>query len=194
MSPRWRGIFAAIRKDSSSSSMSDSEMPVLDDHRVPIRNSKKTGSQTLVSAPPCTEKPNKNKSVSFSTLHIRRYNRIIGDNPCCDFPLGLGWRYEDSEPMSLEEYDECHHESNPDYVHAKHMLTTFAEERKQQLYAAGYSECLLRREERRRRLQLLQELFSQSSIGEQMMCDYLPPNAEILVPRYLCERRNPRWR
>ena len=47
-------------------------------------------------------------SVSFGKVHIRKYERIPGDNPsiCFGVPLAIGWAYnEEGEPISVEEYE-----------------------------------------------------------------------------------------
>ena len=44
-------------------------------------------------------------SVSFGSIHVREYNRSLGD--CFDVSHGLaiGWEYADNEPMAIEELE-----------------------------------------------------------------------------------------
>lgn len=47
------------------------------------------------------------KSVQFHSLHIRTYNRVIGDHPCCTtgLPITLGWDYNDLTTVAIDEYE-----------------------------------------------------------------------------------------
>mmetsp|Transcript_18699 Transcript_18699/g.18012 ORF Transcript_18699/g.18012 Transcript_18699/m.18012 type:complete len:253 (-) Transcript_18699:306-1064(-) len=47
------------------------------------------------------------RNVSFSSLHVRSYNVVFGDHPCCMTgpPLTLGWNHEPEDVMSLDEYE-----------------------------------------------------------------------------------------
>ena len=57
--------------------------------RIPLTNAFRNGS-----------KPNsKGKSVDFSSVTIRHYERIVGDNPACVHgpPIGIGWKYKSYE-------------------------------------------------------------------------------------------------
>lgn len=47
------------------------------------------------------------RQVSFSKLHVREYNVVFGDHPCCMSgpPLTLGWNHESEDVLSLEEYE-----------------------------------------------------------------------------------------
>jgi hypothetical protein len=47
------------------------------------------------------------KSVHFNTIHVRTYNTILGDHPCCTngLPLALGWDYRDDGTLSIDEYE-----------------------------------------------------------------------------------------
>jgi len=188
----WRGIFTLLRRDSSS--LSDAEIAVCDVCEVHKHNSKHSF-QTLITSSSTIHEPQKRNSVTFSTVEVRYYNRVLGDNPSCDFPLSLGWRHESSKPVPVNDFDR-RHESDSLYVNAKHLSPTDVQYRKQLFcHIAGFSETQLRREERRRRLQLIQEVFcsSNASADASAACD-LPRCADILIPRYLCERRNRQWR
>lgn len=52
--------------------------------------------------------PPQRRTVSFHSLHIREYDQILGDHPCCTEgpPLSLGWNYRHT-PISvlLDEYE-----------------------------------------------------------------------------------------
>lgn len=54
-----------------------------------------------------TTKPSVKKSTSFSTVEIREYNIVIGDNPSVSrgAPIGLGWKYVSSSPIKIDEYE-----------------------------------------------------------------------------------------
>ena len=49
------------------------------------------------------------KSVTFSTVQIRTYNRVVGDHPDCRVgpPVSIGWDYleQDSQPLGQYEND-----------------------------------------------------------------------------------------
>lgn len=47
------------------------------------------------------------KSITFSSVEVRTYNRILGDNPACSGgpPTQLDWEYEVSTNISLDEYE-----------------------------------------------------------------------------------------
>ena len=72
----------------------------------------KSRSDTLSSATSMdeidTEIPiRKKKSVRFSTINIRKYNRVCGDNPgVIGPPLALGWNYYQTEPIEINSYEE----------------------------------------------------------------------------------------
>lgn len=56
--------------------------------------------------PSITHKSEK-KSVQFHSLHIRTYNRVVGDHPCCTtgLPITLGWDYNDLITVAIDEYE-----------------------------------------------------------------------------------------
>ena len=47
------------------------------------------------------------KSVSFGSIHIREFNRIVGDHPNVRFgpPLSLSWEHGELPPVSVDEYE-----------------------------------------------------------------------------------------
>lgn len=115
------------------------------------------------------------KNVNFSTIHIREYELIVGDNPDCSFPLSLGWRFIEDETMDLDFYERHHKPKRlqgriEDSVHVGQLLgvtlplidplmtTTMRPltlyERRLLLRAQGHSEQNLRKAERKRRVEL----------------------------------------
>lgn len=48
------------------------------------------------------------RTVTFSSVQIREYSRILGDHPCCPSgpPLALGWETERENSFRLEEYEQ----------------------------------------------------------------------------------------
>lgn len=126
------------------------------------------------SATPSSKKKQK-KNVTFSTVHMREYELIIGDNPDCSFPLSLGWRFVEHESMDLGVYESEHKPRRiqgrlEDRVHVGQLLGLIAPaidplmvttmrpltlyERRLILRANGHSEQSLRKAERRRRVEL----------------------------------------
>lgn len=54
------------------------------------------------------ERPVRRKSgVEFSQIRIREYEQTLGDNPSVSFgpPITLDWKFEEREPVSLEQYE-----------------------------------------------------------------------------------------
>ena len=49
----------------------------------------------------------KKKSVRFSTVEFRKFNRILGCNPACTAgpPVDLDWDYVQNDPILVEEYE-----------------------------------------------------------------------------------------
>ena len=47
------------------------------------------------------------RSVSFTSVHVQEYSRILGDHPCCSsgLPLGLGWEVESKTSFEFEDYE-----------------------------------------------------------------------------------------
>ena len=44
------------------------------------------------------------KSVTFHEVHIREYNLIVSDHPCCSAdgpPIGIGWDYLQQTPLTI---------------------------------------------------------------------------------------------
>lgn len=61
----------------------------------------------------------KMRSVGFTTVQIRSYERILGDNPSCtDGPsVSIGWKYKDNSVLqSVDEYEEQRTSSRSRFV------------------------------------------------------------------------------
>lgn len=58
------------------------------------------------SMPPPGERGHR-RHVTFSSVQVREYSRILGDHPCCPSgpPLSLGWELEREDSFRLEEYE-----------------------------------------------------------------------------------------
>ena len=169
----------------SSTSLSDAEIsltPSCSD-KPKLQSTRATSCSTVTTR--------KQGSVCFSTVQERRYNRILGDNPCSEWPLSLGWRWVQGEPIPIQQYETTNHEANPTYDNAKRYEALTAEERRLLLRHSGLSESQIRLDERRRRMQLILEVFSSSALKESAdACSVLPSNAERLLVRYSCEPRS----
>ena len=84
--------------------------------------------------------PNKNKipQTSFSTVEIRLYSRILGDNPSCSNgpPLTIDWEYNKDNVIQLSldnfEYMRMDRLEGPDLVLSR-------EEREEMLAKLGYT-------------------------------------------------------
>uniref|UniRef100_A0A6U3SFZ4 Uncharacterized protein n=1 Tax=Ditylum brightwellii TaxID=49249 RepID=A0A6U3SFZ4_9STRA len=51
----------------------------------------------------CCEK----RSVSFGTISMRKFERVLGDHPCVSSgaPIALGWRFNQYDGIPLDEYE-----------------------------------------------------------------------------------------
>lgn len=86
------------------------------------------------------------RQVSFSNLHVREYNVVFGDHPCCMSgpPLTLGWNHDSEDVcLSLEDY-----ESSREPRKARKDLRLTCEHRRQ-ILLHDQSERDLQHEERR---------------------------------------------
>jgi hypothetical protein len=81
--------------------------------------------------------PKRRKAVRFSTVCIREYERILGDNPSCTSgpSVGIGWRHTQEELLSVNEWESWREtERQPD------RLVLCREEREDMLLDLGYTE------------------------------------------------------
>mmetsp|Transcript_35164 Transcript_35164/g.51646 ORF Transcript_35164/g.51646 Transcript_35164/m.51646 type:complete len:274 (-) Transcript_35164:42-863(-) len=53
-------------------------------------------------------KTKKRKSVGFAHIHIREYNQVLSDHPCCRSgpPISLGWDHVELKSVSMDHYEE----------------------------------------------------------------------------------------
>uniref|UniRef100_A0A7S4QTM1 Uncharacterized protein n=1 Tax=Ditylum brightwellii TaxID=49249 RepID=A0A7S4QTM1_9STRA len=53
----------------------------------------------------CTRK--RKQSVSFGTIEVRAYERMVGDHPCVSTgaPITLGWKYNQHDGISVDKYE-----------------------------------------------------------------------------------------
>ncbi|GKY93392.1 hypothetical protein MPSEU_000306800 [Mayamaea pseudoterrestris] len=62
-------------------------------------------------APPksiCKTTPNKTPlSVRFDRIHVREYERVVGDNPSCSSgpPISIGWNFLPAQDYAIDEYE-----------------------------------------------------------------------------------------
>lgn len=84
------------------------------------------------------------KKVSFTELHIREHQVILGDHPCCTvgLPVTLGWEVQQESSVSLDDYEatRCRRRS-------RHEMRLSFEERR--LILSDYSEEDVRRVQRK---------------------------------------------
>lgn len=54
----------------------------------------------------------KKSMVTFDTVSIREYNRILGDHPDCTEgpPITIGWNYSEQPVQDLEDYESNRHQ------------------------------------------------------------------------------------
>jgi len=47
------------------------------------------------------------RKVSFGPIHVREFERIVGDHPDCKVgvPLAIGWAFYERKPVSIEEHE-----------------------------------------------------------------------------------------
>jgi hypothetical protein len=181
----WRSRLRIAHKGFSSSS--DANVPVHHDEKrsksVPTKDfPENVKSTTSTSTSASTQKlPKPKKNVQFSDVHVRVYNRIIGDNPCVEIPLAIGWEYTAEEPSSVEEHEVRQFE--PDYVKANDMEPLEQSERIQKLVSVGIPKEVIRREERRRKIQIVKEWTYRMDPKDVTPCTC--HHGQILIQRYL---------
>lgn len=99
--------------DIMSKSTSEEGMPELEpvsDGSISVSSELHVGEPSAPLRPQveCCAAPLRGSGVSFSTLSIREYGIVPGDNPSVSFgcPLALGWEYDNELIVSVEDYEE----------------------------------------------------------------------------------------
>ena len=62
-----------------------------------------------------TNKTRVKRSVSYGSVKIREYERVVGDNPGCSsgVPIGIGWNYQVTEETDLDDVQHQQKDSSP---------------------------------------------------------------------------------
>jgi hypothetical protein len=182
----WRNRIRIAHKGSSSSS--DAEVSAHNDGKraksVPTKNLSDniTKSATTTSTSTGTQHlPKPKKNVQFTDVHVRVYNRILGDNPYVEIPLSIGWEFTVEEPSSVEEHEVRQFEA--DYVKANDMEPLEQAERMQKLVSVGIPKVVIQREERRRKIQIVKEWTYRMDPKDTTPCTC--HYGQILIQRYL---------
>lgn len=84
-----------------------------------------------------TPKRSKAKSVSFSTVSVREYQRILGDNPSCSCgpSIGIGWEFDSEDSFSVNQWEDWRQEERD-----ATLLVLCREEREELLMELGYNQ------------------------------------------------------
>lgn len=84
-----------------------------------------------------TESRKTARSVKFSTIEIRKYNRILGDNPACTSgpPTQLDWGYTSLPSKTLDEYEDNRLPRRT----RRHLALTSITRRNSMYYHFGYT-------------------------------------------------------
>jgi hypothetical protein len=79
----------------------------------------------------------KAKSVSFSTVSVREYQRILGDNPSCSCgpSIGIGWKFDSEDSFSVNQWEDWRQEERD-----ATLLVLCREEREELLLELGYNQ------------------------------------------------------
>lgn len=73
------------------------------------KNKRKSSLAVKTSSTAANERPSRQKkSLQFSTIEVREYNRTLGDNPACSGgpPTQLDWEYAVTVNTTLDDYEE----------------------------------------------------------------------------------------
>jgi len=150
----------------------------------------------------------RHKTVQFGDVRVRRYRLIVGDNPYTEVPLGLGWEYTDGDDLcageedhddvltpprspsqrcTVDAYEERKamrgNEDGRGYRHAQYMEPMDVAARQARLRSVGYTNEQIRREERIRRLVILQEWAYRRNREDAVVCTV--PKAAAMFKRYV---------
>ena len=140
------GLTGVCTRISSREVVDDSEVPqeVYNDDEPPVatlpyeetvlttQSLRKT--KGIAKQAPRRMKPS--RRVSFSTVCIREYDRILGDNPSCSCgpSISIGWEFEDEEILPVDEW-----ESWREMEREPERLVLCREEREDILLDLGYT-------------------------------------------------------
>ena len=84
-------------------------------------------------------KSNRTRKINFSTVEVRQYERILGDNPSCSSgaPVSIGWKFFQERTLCLpvDEYEYYH-----GHFRDECDMVLDRQERETLLYELGYSE------------------------------------------------------
>ena len=91
-----------------------------------------------IPAPQAVGGKKRTSSVSFSTIEIRSYERVLGDNPSCSHgpAVSIGWQYE-SDPITVQ-VDEYEYYRSEDRLDGTALVLSRSE-REEILEELGYS-------------------------------------------------------
>jgi len=70
-----------------------------------------TGQSTQTSERSCADSRSHveetKKKVQFASIHIRDYERVVGDNPSCTIgpPVGIGWKYDETRVIDVDTFE-----------------------------------------------------------------------------------------
>ena len=90
-----------------------------------------------------TYRPNRPKrptqAVQFASVQVREYTVTLSDNPSvsCGAPIGLGWKYMEAEPLSVDQFERLYHRRR--HSQAFKVKTITRTKRSQLLRLAGHS-------------------------------------------------------
>jgi hypothetical protein len=97
--------------------------------------------------PKATRSGPKEREVAFSTVEVKEYSVILGDNPGANYPLALDWGHTKSIVVNVDSF----------VTASEHPQRLDAQARLERLANMGFSKKLLREQERDRKIKLLQE-------------------------------------
>ncbi|KAL3920907.1 MAG: hypothetical protein SGILL_003028 [Bacillariaceae sp.] len=80
--------------------MSNSSQSINSRHNGSVVGDSSTGSMSSTKS-----------SVSFSSAHVREYERVLEGRPDVPMALTLGWDYREQEPMSVDDFQKYKHSS-----------------------------------------------------------------------------------
>lgn len=79
-------------------------------HQSKIKNLQSTRIKSILKKPQSSDNkessPSDDKLVRFNHIHLREYERVVGDNPSCSSgaPIGIGWAHTETKIMTIDYY------------------------------------------------------------------------------------------